>query len=60
MKELVIIKSIRFTGTQAKSLATLQTYDVNVSQFIRQAVKEKIQREWRGIKEKKERVKMPF
>ena len=60
MKQLTVIKSIRFTGTQAESLKTLEDYDVNVSHFIRQAIKEKLQREWKSIKEKKERVKIPF
>ncbi len=60
MKQLTVIKSIRFTGTQAQSLKTLEDYDVNVSQFIRQAIREKLQREWKSIKEKKERVKIPF
>lgn len=60
MKQLTVIKSIRFSGKQAESLAILEKYDVNVSQFIRQAIKEKLQREWKIIKEKKERVKLPF
>jgi len=45
---------------QAESLSILKQYNVNVSQFIRQAIKEKLQREWKTIKEKKERVKLPF
>lgn len=54
------IHKVRLTEKQAESLAILKQYDVNVSQFIRQAIKEKIQREWKTIKEKKERVKLPF
>lgn len=60
MKDLTVIKTIRFTGTQAKSLKTLEEYGVNVSQFIRLAIKEKISKDWKSIKEEKERVKMPF
>ncbi len=45
---------------QAESLAILKSYDVNVSQFIRAAIKEKLQRDWKSIKEKKEKIKMPF
>ncbi len=60
MKQLTVIKTIRFTGTQAESLKTLESYNVNVSQFIRQAIKEKLQKEWKQIKEEKERVKLPF
>jgi len=45
---------------QAKSLAILKKYDINVSQFIRQAIKEKLQKDWKSIKEKKERIYCPF
>ena len=38
---------------QANTLAILKEYDVNVSQFIRQAIKEKIKRDWKHIKESK-------
>ena len=31
---------------QAESLAILKSYDVNVSQFIRAAIKEKLQRDF--------------
>ena len=60
MKQLTVIKTIRFTGTQAESLKTLESYDVNVSQFIRQVIKEKIARDWKGIKERKNKIKCPF
>jgi hypothetical protein len=36
---------------QSNSLSVLKTYNVNVSQFIRQAIKEKLQRDWKEIKE---------
>lgn len=45
------------TPTQANSLKILKSKGVNVSQFIRQAIKEKLSREWKGIKEKQERIK---
>lgn len=45
---------------QAQSLDKLKQYDVNISQFIRQAIKEKLHRDWKQIKEKKERIKLPF
>lgn len=60
MKQLTVIKTIRFTGKQAESLQKLSDYDVNVSQFIRVAIKEKISRDWKSIKEKKEIIKLPF
>lgn len=53
-------KQIGFTETQRKSLETLSYYGVNVNQFIRQAIKEKLQRDWKTIKEKKNKVFCPF
>lgn len=53
-------KVIGFTEQQHKALNTLEYYGVNVNQFIRQAVKEKLAREWKGIKERKDRSKLPF
>ena len=60
MNKLTIIHTIRFSEKQAESLQKLKDYDVNVSQFIRHAIAEKIKRDWKQIKEKKERVKLPF
>jgi len=53
-------KSIRFNSTQMAAFEQLEKYDVNVTKFIRLAISEKIKRDWKGIKEKKERIKMPF
>lgn len=60
MTKLSVILTIRFSEKQAESLQKLKDYDVNVSQFIRLAISEKIKRDWKSIKEKKERVKLPF
>ena len=60
MKKYTVIHTIRFSEQQAKSLQKLKDYDVNVNQFIRQAVKEKITRDWKQIKEEKEIIKLPF
>jgi group I intron endonuclease len=59
-KQLTKIKTIRFTESQMNSLTILESYNVNVNQFIRQAIKEKLQKEWKQIKEEKERIKLPF
>ena len=53
-------KSIRLSKQQINSLNTLELYGVNVPAFIRDAIKEKIKREWKGIKAEKERFKPPF
>ena len=60
MQKLSYKKVIGFTETQKKAFETLESYGVNVNQFIRQATKEKLQREWKSIKEKKETIKLPF
>ena len=60
MTKLSVIQTIRFTEKQAESLQKLKDYDVNISKFIRIAIADKIKRDWKSIKEKKERVKLPF
>jgi predicted proteasome-type protease len=53
-------KQIGFNKTQQKSLKILESYNVNINQFIRQAIKEKLQRDWKSIKEEKTKIKLPF
>lgn len=53
-------KQIGFTNQQKKAFKTLENYNVNVNQFIRDAISEKIKREWKMIKEEKHRIKLPF
>ena len=60
MAKLTNNYTIRFSDEQINSLNKLKNYDVNISQFIRIAISEKIKRDWKQIKEKKERVKLPF
>ena len=60
MDKLTEIYTIRFTKNQVLSLKKLKKYDVDVSNFIRIAIREKIAKDWKEIKEKKERVKIPF
>jgi len=58
--KLTEIKHIRFSKQQIESLEILKAYNVDVSQFIRQAIKEKIKRDWPSIKEAKNKEKLPF
>ena len=60
MTKLSVILTIRFSEKQAESLQKLKDYDVNISQFIRIAIAEKIKRDWKQIKSEKQRVKLPF
>ena len=50
----------RSVAISAESLAILKTYNVNVSQFIRSAIKEKLQKDWKTIKENKTKEYCPF
>lgn len=54
MKQLTKSKTIRFTEQQINSLNILQNYGVNVNQFVRLAIKEKLKKDWKSIKEKKD------
>ena len=60
MTKLTNNYTIRFSDEQINSLNKLKDYDVNVSKFIRLAIAEKIKRDWKQIKEEKQRVKTPF
>ena len=60
MKINTVRQVIMISEIQAQSLKKLKEYDVNLSQFIRQAIKEKLQRDWPEIKEKHKKIKMPF
>lgn len=60
MKQLTKSKSIRFSEQQMNSLLILESYGFNVNQFIRLAIKEKLKRDWKSIKEKKEKLYFTF
>lgn len=60
MEKLTNRQVIMISDKQAESLKVLKSYDVNVSQFIRLAIKEKLSKDWKSIKEKKEKVYCPF
>lgn len=60
MMKYTVRQTIMISETQANSLKILKLYKVNASQFIRQAIKEKIKRDWKGIKEKEKSYYCPF
>jgi post-segregation antitoxin (ccd killing protein) len=60
MKQLTKTKTIRISDTQMKSLKALEAYGVNVNQFIRIAIKEKLTKDWRKIKQEKNKEYCPF
>ena len=53
-------KVIGFTDSQKKAFETLESYGVNVNHFIRIAIKEKLARDWKQIKQPKVISKCPF
>lgn len=57
MQKYIVRQTIMISEVQANSLDVLKSKGVNVSQFIRQAIKEKLRRDWKEIKEKHERIK---
>ena len=58
--QYVYKKQIGFTLQQKEAFEKLEAYGVNINEFIRIAVREKIKRDWKKIKDKKERIKLPF
>lgn len=63
MDKLTETYRIRISKDQWATLKVLDAYGVNVSQFIRNAIKEKIKRDWKHIrfsKERNEKLKLPF
>ncbi len=52
--------TIGFNKKQFESLQKLKDYDINLSQFVRLAISEKIKKDWKSIKEKKEKTIGPF
>ena len=60
MKQFTERQTIMISKQQAESLSILKSYNVNVSKFIRKAIKEKIKRDWKLIKEDKNKAYCPF
>lgn len=60
MKTLVKTKVIRITETQHKTLLKMQSYNIDVSKFIRTAIAEKIKREYKELLPKPKKVYIPF
>ena len=55
MKQYTVRQEFMISEIQANSLKILKSKGVSISQFIRQAIKEKLKRDWKEIKEKHER-----
>ena len=59
-KLLTKTKVIRISETQLKTLQKMKSYNVDVAEFIRQAIKEKIQREYKDLLPKHKKQYCPF
>jgi len=59
MKTYTKILKVRISEQQYESLHILRKHKVDVSAFVREAIREKIAREWKQIKELNKN-KLPF
>ena len=60
MKLYTKTKVIRISETQLKTLQKMKSYNVDVGNFIREAIAEKIKREYSDLMPKPEVFKCPF
>jgi hypothetical protein len=60
MNQFTEIYTIRFSKEQLNFLRILESHNIQVSKFIRLAIKEKIKRDWKQIKEVKNKEYCPF
>lgn len=58
--QYIVKRKIGFTKTQDESLRKLADYGVNINNFVRIAIREKIKRDWPKIKENHEKDYCPF
>ena len=60
MQKYTKTKVIRISETQLKTLQKMKSYNVDVGQFIRDAIAEKIKRECVDLIPKTKKIKCPF
>lgn len=60
MKSLTKTKVIRIAETQHLTLQKMKSYNIDVGKFIRDAISEKIKREYKDLIPKQEKQKCPF
>ena len=59
-KLLIKTKVIRISENQLKTLQKMKSYNIDVGKFIREAISEKIKREYQYLIPKPEKFKVPF
>lgn len=60
MKTLTKVKVIRISETQLNTLKKMKLYNVDVGNFIRDAIAEKIKREYSELIPKQKKIYCPF
>ena len=60
MQKYTKTKVIRISETQLKTLQKMKSYNVDVGKFVRDAISEKIKREYANLIPKPEKFKCPF
>ncbi len=60
MKLLTKTKVIRISETQLKTLQKMKSYNIDVGNFIREAISEKIKREHKNLLPKPKKEYCPF
>ena len=60
MKQYTQTKVIRITESQHKTLQKMKSYNVDVGKFIRDAIAEKIKKEYQKLIPKQKKIKCPF
>jgi len=60
MQKYTKTKVIRINEIQLKTLQKMKSYNVDVSQFIRDAIAEKIKKEYANLIPKPKKIKCPF
>lgn len=60
MKRFEYKKVIGFTLQQRQAFVILEDHGVNINKFIRQAIAEKIKKDWKEIKAENNKIYCPF
>lgn len=60
MQKYTKTKVIRISETQLKTLQKMKSYNIDVGQFIRDGISEKIKKEYQDLIPKQETIKCPF
>ncbi len=60
MKQYTKVKVLKITQTQHDTLKKIDSYGINVAQFVRDAISEKIKKEYADLIPKPKKIHCPF